>query len=369
LHIAAANKQTNAAQVLLSLRAKVNARADAGQTPLHVAARRGDIDMARLLLAHRAVPNVRDSAENTPLLLAVQSAGSDSVDAQFVVGKKFGMTNWAGLLLEQFEMVNLLLAKGAEANVRNRAGATALGESVRVGNEPVVNVLLRAGADPNGSEGATGAAPLHLAATRGHGAIVQTLLRARARVDAQDARGETPLAYALREGRTNTAALLRQAGGTIGTMRALSPTEKSLVDSYERTEMLLRRASASEKGRLLVAMNPTKADVERMFPRHAAPAWKVVDEINTQIKKAFAQARRDADENKEIWRIRPEPPGMVTQDWRARGWLATELPVFSLAVDKTGGTSRPGDFCFVNGHWVLVPPLRAIAAQEAAGLR
>jgi hypothetical protein len=94
-----------------------------------------------------------------------------------------------------------------------------------------------------------------------------------------------------------------------------------------------------------------------------------VDELNGEIKKAFARPLPDADAGKEIWRIRPEPPGLVAQDWRGRGWLASDLPVFSLAVDKTGGTTRPGDFCFVNGHWVLVPPLRTIAAQVAAADR
>jgi ankyrin repeat protein len=366
LHVAAANRQTNAAFVLLSLRAKVNARADSGQTPLHAAVRRGDIPMTSLLLAHRAAPNVRDNIDNTPLLLAVQSANSDTVEEQFVVGKKFSMTNWAELLTQQLEMVNLLVAKGAEVNVRSRAGFTPLSQAARVGNEPVVSVLLRAGADPNAIEGMTGATPLHLAAMRGHGSIVQALLRARAAVDVPDARGDTPLVYALRGGRTNTIAMVRAAGGTIGAAKPLSPSEKSLVDFYEVTETKLRRAAASEKGRLIVAMNPTKAEVQRMFPKHADAAWKVVEQLNQQIRQHFSQPQRDADENKEIWRIVPEPPEAAARDWRARGWLAADLPTFSLAVEKTGSTARPGDFCFVNGRWVLVPPLRVIAAQVAA---
>jgi hypothetical protein len=62
----------------------------------------------------------------------------------------------------------------------------------------------------------------------------------------------------------------------------------------------------------------------------------------------------------------PESPSLVVQEWRGRGWFAPDLPVFSLAVDKLGATSRPGDYCFVNGRWVIVPPLRTIAAQLAA---
>jgi cytohesin len=366
LHTAAANRQFKAADTLLSLRAKVNARADSGLTPLHVAVRQSDLGMAGLFLTNRATVNARDNFDNTPLLLAVQSVNSENVDQQFVVGKKFGMTNWGGFLMQQLQMVQLLVAHRAEVNVRNRAGATPLSEAARVGNEPVVNVLLQAGADPNGIESATSVTPLHLAAARGHAAIAEALLRHRAAVDAADARGETPLCYALREGHTNAAALLRRAGGTVGQMRALSPSEKSLVDFYERTEMALRMGNASEKSRVLLAMNPTKADLDRMFPKYSKSAWEVVRALNDQIREAFKSNVRDADQNKEIWRIRPEPPGPVTQEWRGNGWLAADLPVFALAVDKTGGITRPGEYCFVNNHWVMLPPLRAIAAQVAS---
>ena len=365
LHIAAANKQIKAAETLLSLRAKLNARADSGATPLHVAVRQSDLAMAGLFLTNRAPVNARDNFDNTPLLLAVQSANSDNVEPQLFVGKKFGMTNWGSFLIQQLQMAQLLVAHRADVNVRNRAGATPLAEAVRVGNEPVVNLLLQAGADPNGIESATAVTPLHLAAARGHVAIAEVLIRHHAAVNTPDARGDTPLCYALRDGHTNAIALLRRAGGTTGQMRALSPSEKSLVDFYERTEAVLRGGSSADKSRVLLAMNPTKSDLDRMFPKHSKGAWEVVKALNDQIREAFKGNVRDLDLNKEIWRIRPEPPGPVTQEWRGRGWLAADLPLFALAVDKTGGTSRPGEYCFVNGHWVLVPPLRHIAAQMA----
>ena len=61
----------------------------------------------------------------------------------------------------------------------------------------------------------------------------------------------------------------------------------------------------------------------------------------------------------------PEPPSIIVQEWRGRGAMATNLPVFSLTVNKVGAVTRPGDYCFVNNHWVLVPPLRTGAAQVA----
>ncbi len=344
LHIAAGKKQTNAALTLLALGAKVNARADSGVTPLQVAVLRGDVDMTRLLLANKASASVRDNFDTSPLMLAV-------------------------LLTEKAELVKLLLAQRAEVNVRNRAGNTPLGEAARVGNAAAAELLLSAGADPNAVDGLLAVAPLHTAAGGGHATLVQSLLRNRAKVDAVDARGETPLAYALRAGQTETIALLRKAGGTTGTQPALDPSQKSLVDFYERMEATLRTGSHAEISRTLLALNPTKAEVERMFRKHSAAAWAVVDDVNRQIKRASTQSLRDADAQREIWRVRPGPPGGLVQEWRTRGWMAQDLPVFSLTVDKTGSTTRPGDFCQVNGRWVMVPPLNSVAAVVASSGR
>ncbi len=344
LHIAAGKKQTNAAHVLLALGAKVDARADSGLTPLHIAVRRGDTDMTRLLLANRASASARDSFDTSPLLLAV-------------------------LLMEQPEQVKLLLTHRAEVNVRNRAGNTPLGEAARIGNAAAVDLLLAAGADAGAIDGVAAITPLHAAAGGGFAPIVQSLLRSRVPVDAADARGETPLAYARGGGRADTIVVLRRAGGTLGAPQKLDPAQKSLVDFYERMETALRTGSSAEKSRTLLSLNPTKAELERMFKKHSAAAWTVVDEVNKQIKRASAQSLQDADAQRELWRVRPGPPSPLVQEWRTRGWLAQELPVFSLTVDKTGNTSRPGDFCQVNGRWVLVPPLNNVAAVVASSGR
>lgn len=370
LHIAAANRQFSVAQTLIALRAKVDPQSVNGQTPLHVAVRNGDVGIVSLLLTNRAVVDARDNFGNTPLLRALQSADAEALDAGGLETRTMNAggvaMDMASLKLQQLQLATLLVRSRADVNARNRAGATPLAQAVRLGNEPVVNLLLASGADPNVPEAGTGKAPLHVAAARGQLAIVQALLRHRALADATDGRGETPLCYALREGRTNTVAALRSAGATIGKTRALGSTEQSLVSFYQQTEAALQRSGSSDKAKIVIALNPTKADCERMFPKHATAAWKVIDEINRQIKQAFVKPLRDAEQGKDIWRVVPEAPGLVVQEWRSRGWLASDLPVFSLAVDKLGATSRPGDYCLVNGHWVVVPPLRTIAAQFAA---
>ena len=366
LHVAAAHHQFAAAQLLLILRAPVNAPSFTGQTPLHLAARHADAAMGGLLLSNRAPVDARDKFGNTPLLTSLQTVIGDAVETQTALRDPKGLNvSMRATQQEQLNFVRLLLTHRADVNVRNTDGVTPLIGAVTVGNEPVVNLLLAAKADANAANSA-GLTPLHLAAGRGQTAIAEALIRQRAGLNTPDGRGETPLGYALRAGHTNTITLLRRSGATIGTMRPLNPTEQSLVDFYQRTETVLARGSAAEKSRTLIALNPTEADTKRMFPRHAATAWQVIEDLNRQIKQAFSRPMPDADLGREIWRIRPEPPGLTSLEWQERVWLNPELPVLSLAVEKTGGTVRPGDYCFVNGHWVIIPPLRSIGAQQAA---
>jgi len=73
--------------LLLNSNANVNAVMEAGhaddtrQTPLHYAAERGNFEIVKLLLAHGANPNVRDNYYRaTPMEIAQQKGHYDVVD-------------------------------------------------------------------------------------------------------------------------------------------------------------------------------------------------------------------------------------------------------------------------------------------------
>lgn len=210
LHLAA----TNAAKVrlLLDAGADVKAASSAGRTPLIIAASaNGNIDVVRLLLARGANVNDADSVGITPLVAA---------------------TN-----VNDIEVAKLLLAHGASAMKTSTAEgvSTPLTGAARNGNTELVRLLLARKADVNAIGAETGprvknglitfarVTALHMAAVSGNVDVVRMLLDAGAAIDPLDARGMTPLMFAIATDRPNTRLirLLVQAGA--------SPSLKSLA--------------------------------------------------------------------------------------------------------------------------------------------
>jgi ankyrin repeat protein len=100
-----------------------NLRAFGGATPLMYAALHGDTESVRLLLESGADPNMRNDAGATALMWATDNA----------------------------EKTRLLLERGAEVNAKSENGRTPLLIAARrFGSAPVVKLLLEHGADPSG---------------------------------------------------------------------------------------------------------------------------------------------------------------------------------------------------------------------------
>ena len=144
----------------------VNAKGQAGWTPIMYAALYGDADAVRLLLAQGANPNSQNDGGGTALMYAVEDA----------------------------EKVRLLLKAGADVNTRSGEGRTALLIAVgRHGSNAVVKLLLDAGADPS-ARLADGRGALALAVAARDVSLLQLLL------DRGVARTPLPLATALLAG-------------------------------------------------------------------------------------------------------------------------------------------------------------------------
>jgi cytohesin len=141
LHYAAGNGHKAIVDLLLSKGAKPDTQTVIGVTALHLAARKGYESVAKALLAAGASVNSKTTASEIHEAVgwALHYRLSGSGQTPLLLAADAG---YAGL-------VELLLAKGADANVVDDSGRTPLSYAVDKHYQPVVQLLLAAHANPN----------------------------------------------------------------------------------------------------------------------------------------------------------------------------------------------------------------------------
>jgi len=114
------------------------------------------------------------------------------------------------------EIVDLLLAKGADVNGRDsKFGGTPLIWAALNGKTEIVGLLLEKGADLKGREKYNGLSAIHSAAVKGNDETVRFLLDKGAPVDARDNEARTPLMWAANSGKVETVKLLLDSGANL----------------------------------------------------------------------------------------------------------------------------------------------------------
>jgi ankyrin repeat protein len=214
-----------------------------GSTALYHAASMNQFDAVRLLLSYHADPNLRGGPrghETTPLQRAADvgnvrvssmliAAGAD-VNAKGPGGRT--ALFFAG---RRLDLMQLLIEKGAEVNVRDAEGDSPLDEAVWVGGLDATAVLLAHGARLDEAQTKSGATPINEAAYRGHANVVRYLLQFHPDLSIPDKRGFAPLDNAIRMGKEDCALLLIE-GASQKTMDAAIRKKQALV-----VDALLRR--------------------------------------------------------------------------------------------------------------------------------
>lgn len=172
LEYAAGSGKISAVRTLLANGANVRASSPDGYTALHAAAAGKEVAIVELLLAAGAEVNARTINNVTPLKASIGSPYSDS-------------------------RVSLALIKaGADVNVADSTGETALLTAITDKSVEVVEELLNKGANPNvqsKSVGFPGNTPLHMAALNGLTKEVELLLHHGADPTVRNDEGQTPL--------------------------------------------------------------------------------------------------------------------------------------------------------------------------------
>ena len=197
---------------------------DQWASPMHMVVGRADPAAFAWLLRQGLDLNAQTRTGETALMLCARPPE----DAP----EQWGAENWREYALRD---ARELLAAGADPNLADEAGRTALDSACETGDADMVSLLLMTGARADCAD-ADGVTPLHLAAVKGSEACLRTLIEAGVPVDAKNINGATALHSLAELSVTDTtpahlkaASLLMGAGGNLSAIDAEGRTPFTLA--------------------------------------------------------------------------------------------------------------------------------------------
>lgn len=197
-------------EYLLKRGANIDTQNTEGQTPLMIAAQDGDLSVINGLLAYQANPNVQDNDGWTAAMHAVRTNDP--------------------------KIFRLLGKYQADFNIVNQDHMTALALAIVDNKANAAVAMLDNNANPNFEMGAAKYNALMLAVKKGNLQMAQTLLQYKAKPNAQNAGGVTPLMIASHGDKDMLVSLLLKAGAN-----------PNLKDNEGKTALMLAKESDANK--------------------------------------------------------------------------------------------------------------------------
>lgn len=177
---------------LSSKKININHRDANGCSALTIAAVMKNLQIANLLIDRGADMSVKTNDLMPLLILVSLGTGNDKIS-------------------DRQKMIELFIKKGADVNIKNQKGVTALWLNALDDNQEMVSFLIKHGANPNirDKEGST---LLSEVALDGKKDILELLLKNKSDVNAKDEKGHTVLDYMKETKQTEIIKLLQKYG-------------------------------------------------------------------------------------------------------------------------------------------------------------
>lgn len=225
--------------VLVSMGGSVDIKDGTAMTPLLYAAEWNRPAFATRLVELGADPNRRDWQGYTPLTFALCHRAHSLVHCLVAAGANVSHHLCDQIMRGHCDNASYLLSRGANANMHDEHGRSALALAAMRGEAELVQQLADAGADVNARHGSA-TTPLAYAAHNGHGSVVKKLiaLGANCNLGSLDMR-QIPLLEAVRHGHDGVVDNLLSASTDVdaterGGGTALELAAKSGYDSIVR---------------------------------------------------------------------------------------------------------------------------------------
>ena len=218
-------KQIAAVKQHIAAGTDVNAKLRGRDTPLHIAVRHTDpSDLEDMMFQDEDADGVSDLAE---MLLGTDENDPNSkpTNEEALKAENEWEHEKSNKELSK-EIIELLIAKGADVNAKRDDGETPLHQAASKGRKEIIELLITNGADVS-AKSDDGWTPLHQAAYEGHKEIAELLIDKGADVNAMSDIGRTPLYWAADSGYKEIIELLIAKGADVN---AKTNDEKTLLD-------------------------------------------------------------------------------------------------------------------------------------------
>ncbi|CAF1331675.1 unnamed protein product [Adineta ricciae] len=296
-----------------------------GQTPLFCAAKEGRIDIVKYLLDHGANPRVQNHYGVSALWIPAQkgmlqvvelllNAGADTHIAPFGnLADELNITGWtplyAAMKSRKFDVVKLLLKRGADPNAVTKLGSTPFLLASEICDLDVIEACVEANADldfaPSGPDAdslnITGQTALFMATLKDRVDVVKFLIHRGAQVNVQNRYGVSPLLLCAESGNQELVRALVEAGADVNVTPQGELAEENLLAG--QTPLF----GAAKKGHVEICeyLIQNGANVNAVTMTGATALYTATEEAHLDVIELLIQ--HGADVNRS-------PKGQVARD-------------------------------------------------------